>query len=118
MKYGDISSYLLVFANSTVFSLILHHYSLCSQCLLAGIFKIPLGVVSPKIDPLGDKLKVPGPGAYTPHVRVRYKRPPSYSMRPAARPPYQPFDMWTAPPNMYYPPIPGKYVKWLDFVVK
>ncbi|KOB78792.1 Outer dense fiber protein 3-B, partial [Operophtera brumata] len=72
-------------------------------------YKITHGVVSPHIDPLCDKFKGPGPGAHADKSKTsRYKQPPSYTMRPAARPPYQPWDQWTPPPNMYYPPIPAK----------
>ncbi|XP_022116731.1 extensin-1-like [Pieris rapae] len=70
-----------------------------------GPYRIPLGVVSPKLDPIESKGKTPGPDRYFPKSRVVFKRPPVYSMRPAAKPPYQPWDMWTPPPNMYLPAI-------------
>ncbi|XP_072940927.1 uncharacterized protein [Epargyreus clarus] len=73
-----------------------------------GQHRITHSVVGPLRDPPGGKLKVPGPGAYTPNARLRYKRPPAYSVRPAARPPYEPWDQWTPPPNMYCPPHIGK----------
>ncbi|CAH0592541.1 unnamed protein product [Chrysodeixis includens] len=71
-----------------------------------GTYKIPGGLMTPQIDPPGSKMKNPGPGAYSPMTRLRVKRMPAYSMRMAAKPPYQPFDSWTPPPNMYCPPIP------------
>ncbi|KAL0901391.1 hypothetical protein ABMA27_006665 [Loxostege sticticalis] len=74
----------------------------------SGRYKVPCGVVSPHIEPVGQQGKQPGPANYAPAVGVRYKRPPAFTMRPAARPPYEPWDMWTPPPNMYWPPIPGK----------
>ncbi|XP_030027598.2 outer dense fiber protein 3-like protein 2 [Manduca sexta] len=73
-----------------------------------GPYKITHSVVTPTIEPPRDKLKVPGPGTYIPHFGAKYKRPPAYSLRPAARPPYQPWDQWTPPPNMYCPPISCK----------
>ncbi|XP_026739373.1 outer dense fiber protein 3-like protein 2 [Trichoplusia ni] len=71
-----------------------------------GTHRIPGGLLIPHIDPPGSTMKVPGPGSYDPMTRLRTKRVPAYSMRPAAKPPYQPFDAWTPPPNMYCPPIP------------
>ncbi|KAJ0182428.1 hypothetical protein K1T71_001797 [Dendrolimus kikuchii] len=71
-------------------------------------YKIPGSVVTPHIEPPCDKLKVPAPGAYTPCFSVRYKRAPVFNCRPPARPPYQAWDQWTPPPNMYYPPIPKR----------
>uniref|UniRef100_A0A2A4JBN4 Outer dense fiber protein 3 n=1 Tax=Heliothis virescens TaxID=7102 RepID=A0A2A4JBN4_HELVI len=67
---------------------------------------IPGGTMAPLTEIPGDKLKVPGPGTHSPNMALQVKRPPSYSMRPAAKPPYQAFDSWTPPPNMYCPPIP------------
>ncbi|PZC72863.1 hypothetical protein B5X24_HaOG210508 [Helicoverpa armigera] len=71
-----------------------------------GGHSIPGGTMSPQLEPPGAKFKVPGPGAHTPNMMAQVKRPPAYSMRPASKPPYQPFDTWTPPPNMYCPPIP------------
>ena len=75
-----------------------------------GGHKIPGGLMTPPNWPPGDKVKVPGPGAHDVKPRVGLKRAPAYSLRLAAKPPYQPYDMWTPPPNMYCPPIPQKYV--------
>ncbi|XP_047984575.1 outer dense fiber protein 3-like protein 2 isoform X1 [Leguminivora glycinivorella] len=72
-----------------------------------GTERIPGGVVGPKLEPITDRTNKPGPGAYTPG-NVRYKRPPAYTCQPPARPPYEPWDMWTCPPNMYCPYIPLK----------
>ncbi|KAM3967440.1 uncharacterized protein ACR2FA_009616 [Aphomia sociella] len=72
-----------------------------------GQYKITHSVVTPRINLPRDNLKVPGPGTYVSHSENRYRRPPAYSIRPASRPPYQPWDQWTPPPNMYWPPIPG-----------
>ncbi|XP_045493398.1 extensin-like [Colias croceus] len=73
-----------------------------------GPYKIHHGVVSPRLEPPGDKTKTPGPGTHAPKSEIRYRRPPAYTMRPAAKPPYQPWDQWTPPPNMYLPAKPTK----------
>ncbi|XP_075982269.1 ciliary microtubule associated protein 1A-like [Anticarsia gemmatalis] len=73
-----------------------------------GSYRIPGSIISPQIDEPLSKTKVPGPGTYVPRGDSRYKRPPAYTMRPAARPPYQAWDQWTPPPNMYYPPMPKR----------
>ncbi|XP_059051203.1 outer dense fiber protein 3-like protein 2 [Achroia grisella] len=72
-----------------------------------GQYRITHCVITPHIESPYDRVKIPGPGTYAPTAVSQYKRPPSYSMRPAARPPYQAWDQWTPPPNMYYPPIPA-----------
>ncbi|XP_061709050.1 ciliary microtubule associated protein 1A-like [Cydia pomonella] len=72
-----------------------------------GTSKIPGGVVGSQLEPVSDRTRKPGPGAYTPG-NVRYKRAPAYTCQPPARPPYEPWDMWTCPPNMYCPYIPLK----------
>ncbi|CAH0727420.1 unnamed protein product, partial [Brenthis ino] len=72
-----------------------------------GQYKIKHDTISPRIDPQ-EKGKNPGPGTYVPRSEVKYKRPPAYSMRPAARPDYQPSDQWSPSPNMYLPYLPGK----------
>ncbi|KAJ8736258.1 hypothetical protein PYW08_006914 [Mythimna loreyi] len=71
-----------------------------------GGHKIPGGLMTPSNWLPDAKFKVPGPGTHDPLLRVRVKRAPAYSLRLAAKPPYQPYDMWTPPPNMYCPPIP------------
>ncbi|RVE48163.1 hypothetical protein evm_007223 [Chilo suppressalis] len=74
-----------------------------------GQYRVTHGVVTAHLEPPSDKTRVPGPGAHAPRtIQIRYKRPPAYTLRPAARPTYQPWDQWTPPPNMYCPPIPGK----------
>ncbi|CAK1540129.1 unnamed protein product [Leptosia nina] len=73
-----------------------------------GPYRIRHGVVSPRLEPISDKGKAPGPDRYAPKTQVAYKRPPAYTMRPAAKPPYQAWDMWTPPPNMYCPTMPFK----------
>ncbi|XP_050342577.1 uncharacterized protein LOC126768460 [Nymphalis io] len=73
-----------------------------------GNYKIKHGVVSPRIKPPDENMKGPGPGIYKPRNEIMYKRPPVYTMRPAAKPPYQPWDQWTPSPNMYWPRMPGK----------
>ncbi|XP_060808945.1 ciliary microtubule associated protein 1A [Amyelois transitella] len=73
-----------------------------------GQFRITHSVVTPHIEPISDKSKKPGPAAYAPNPKLRYKRPPAYSIRRVAKPPYQAWDMWTPPPNMYWPPAPCK----------
>ncbi|CAB3240876.1 unnamed protein product [Arctia plantaginis] len=73
-----------------------------------GPFRIPGSIISPQIEPPSPKTKVPGPGTYVPRGDSRYKRTPAYTAMPKARPPYQPWDQWTPPPNLYLPPIPEK----------
>ncbi|XP_034832738.1 ciliary microtubule associated protein 1A-like [Maniola hyperantus] len=73
-----------------------------------GPHKIKLGVVSPKIETPGERTITPGPAAYVPRASIQFKRQPAFSMRPPARPPYQPWDQWTPSPNMYLPDQPGK----------
>ncbi|KAJ8735654.1 hypothetical protein PYW07_007274 [Mythimna separata] len=71
-----------------------------------GTHKIPGGLMTPPNSLPDGRFKVPGPGAHDPPLKFRVKRAPAYSLRLAAKPPYQPYDMWTPPPNMYCPPIP------------
>ncbi|CAH2102361.1 unnamed protein product [Euphydryas editha] len=73
-----------------------------------GGYKVKHGVVSPRIEVSQEKGRTPGPANYAPRSEIMYKRPPAYSMRPPAPPPYQPWDQWTPSPNMYLPRIPGK----------
>ncbi|KAL4712689.1 hypothetical protein ACJJTC_007986 [Scirpophaga incertulas] len=74
-----------------------------------GQHKVTHGVVTPQIIPLSEKKVGPGPGAHMPQtIHIRYKRPPAFTMRPAAKPQYEPWDQWTPSPNMYCPPILGK----------
>ncbi|XP_039759221.1 outer dense fiber protein 3-like protein 2 [Pararge aegeria] len=73
-----------------------------------GSHKIKLGLVSPRIEAPEAKTLTPGPAAYVPRTSIRYKRTPAFSIRPAARPPYEPWDQWTPSPNMYLPHQPGR----------
>ncbi|CAG9581502.1 unnamed protein product [Danaus chrysippus] len=73
-----------------------------------GLYKVKHGIMSPPLELPREKVKMPGPCNYAPNISIRYKKAPIYSMRPAARPPYQPWDQWTPSPNMYLPYIPGK----------
>ncbi|XP_073957373.1 uncharacterized protein isoform X2 [Choristoneura fumiferana] len=73
-----------------------------------GQFKVTHGVVACQFETPGDRGRKPGPAAYAPRTGPRYKRPPAYSCRPPARPPYQAWDQWTPPPNMYLPPMMSK----------
>ena len=72
-----------------------------------GEYKIKHGTISPRMDSK-EQEKSPGPASYVPYLNTSYKRPPAYTMRPAARAVYQPSDQWTPSPNMYLPYIPGK----------
>ncbi|KAJ2948163.1 hypothetical protein O0L34_g9972 [Tuta absoluta] len=64
----------------------------------------PLGIMAEKCEMPTCKTPKPGPGAYTLKTEAYLKRAPAYSMRIAAKPPYEPWDQWTCPPNMYNPP--------------
>ncbi|CAH2236326.1 jg10708 [Pararge aegeria aegeria] len=75
---------------------------------ILGSHKIKLGLVSPRIEAPEAKTLTPGPAAYVPRTSIRYKRTPAFSIRPAARPPYEPWDQWTPSPNMYLPHQPGR----------
>ncbi|VVD05288.1 unnamed protein product [Leptidea sinapis] len=72
-----------------------------------GRCRITHGVVSPRYDPV-DKTKTPGPASYLPKTQLSYKTPPAYTIKPRAKPKYEPWDQWTPSPNMYLPPIPQK----------
>lgn len=73
-----------------------------------GRYQVRGGTAGLFIEPLGDKNKVPGPNVYKPVTHLGCRRPPAYTMRMAAKPRYEPWDMWTPSPNMYWPPIPGR----------
>ncbi|XP_049883769.1 outer dense fiber protein 3-like protein 2 [Pectinophora gossypiella] len=80
-----------------------------------GCHRITHSIIRPHCIPPGFRMKIPGPGAHSPQDLAQIKRPPAYSMRIAAKPPYEPYDMWTCPPNMYNPYIPKKSAPAFSF---
>ncbi|XP_023934000.2 outer dense fiber protein 3-like protein 2 [Bicyclus anynana] len=74
-----------------------------------GSYRIKHGLVTPQIKTPEGNTATPGPAAYkVPSTSIQRRRPPAFTMRPAARPAYEPWDQWTPSPNMYLPHIPGK----------
>ncbi|KAI5634827.1 adhesive plaque matrix protein [Phthorimaea operculella] len=68
-----------------------------------GIATTPQGTIAEKCELPSWRSKTPGPGAYTLKDDAYLKNAPAYSIRMKAKPPYEPWDQWTCPPNMYNP---------------